>query len=466
MTEKSISALVFALLAFIAFPLAIIAHFHLYADGAWFLSGIFQENTLWPGLNHFPPSTRGMALWLLQFPTQLAIENGVLNVRHLSYIFGASLYYMPLICYAATAYILYRKGRSTHATLLVLMYTILVYFSSYFIISESHLATGLFLLIFSIMATCDLRRAATLVALLCLGGIAVLTYQFWTVFFPVCLGFFLLKIRKLEVSYKIRIIHLMIIVLYAAGFVANAVAIFLFHSPNNRNAMILGHLEAYWPIPIVVCLLFGLLIFYVYFNSTATRYLNRIFVKFNGFSSWRQPGAIFTLALWVGFAVFVFLYSSFHGITFSSPGKAYALRSLNLILPLFFALSFVSPEAGRAHPLSARAIALCCLFPMMVLTMQASLSHTKGWLDYKRNVYAAARQNTGFVSIKDAKSILNSQYRWVWTTPSVSIAVQAIAGKDIKSILFNPDATWEPYGPSDREGAAACAKSMGKKLLF
>lgn len=54
MNEKPTLIMVFALLGCVAFPLAVYTHFYLYADGAYFFTGLFEHNNFWEGLANFP----------------------------------------------------------------------------------------------------------------------------------------------------------------------------------------------------------------------------------------------------------------------------------------------------------------------------------------------------------------------------------------------------------------------------
>jgi hypothetical protein len=463
MNAKSITALVFASFGFIAFPLAVLSHFHLYADGAFFFARIVETGRhpvawTWHSLVY-----RSFAHIITQYPSVLALQAGISDISTLSRIYGASLYYIPFTCYAMAACLLFRKGMHTQATLLALMYTILVYFTSYFIISESHLSTGLFVLTISIIATRRMRNIGPLLVLVCLGTIGLLCYEFWAIFFPICLAYFLCSTKGQEAPSAIKPLQGLIVLLYTAGSVASTGGIIFSKVSAQRNAMFSFQLHSVLPFFLAACLFFGSIVVCSCFGSTLIRILN-LEGRVNGcrrFPCLHRLEAAFPSSLWISFAVSIFLY--FRDLP--SPQNAYALRSLNLLLPLMFASSFLAPRRKTQHSTSARKIALCCVLPMLVLTMQASLYHTFRWNEFKTSVFAATQQLSGFVPVNEAK-ISNPSFLWRWTSPTLSILVQAMQGRNVQSILFNPNAKWQPYGPSESEGAARLAKSMHSGFIM
>jgi hypothetical protein len=328
-----------------------------------------------------------------------------------------------------------------HATLLVLMYLILVYFTSYFINIESHLASGLFVLALSIIATRSMRDFAPLLALICIGTIALACYEFWAIFFPVCIVFFLWKIiGQATLSPAIKSIQGIIVVLYIAGSIINIVGIFSSQYIANRQD-ILDALHRLLPIILGSCLFFGSVVICGCFGSTLVRFLNldRRVTGCRRFPCLLRPEATFPLVLWITFTVSIFLYFG----VFPIAQDAYWLRSLNLFLPVLFALSFLASPGKASYSKSAQTIALFCVFPMLILTMQASLFNTSRWLDFKKSLFTATQQQSGFVSIDEVK-FNDDSFLWGWTSPALSILMQALQGKNVQSIFFDPNATWQP----------------------
>lgn len=404
-------------------------------------------------------------------PARLAIGSGWFDINQISYIYGAFLYYVPFGCYAASAYLLYRKGMTLSAALLVLMYLILVYFTSYFIVGESHLSTGLFLLTCAVLVTCDTRKVTTLVALACLGAAAMWTYQFWVAFYPVCLVLFILGIRGSKTSLPIKTFHFLIIALYLFGFVMNARTLIFYRHPAMRNAMLTSHLLDYWPIPLIACLLFALTLFYIYLGSGIYRHpaLDRWFKRAGQMASPRKAWAVAILALWAVSALAMLLLT-FYDRGFLPPANhAYALRSMNLFLPLLFAATLLPArenQTAKGFKISARGISLCCVLPMLALTMQSSVLHSLGWRDYADKVYQATLHRTGYVSLDNLDLYQERQYRWSWTSPTMSIIMQVKAGEDVSCILYNPHADWQPFDPAQHARAARLVQRMGRRLLF
>ena len=460
MHAKFIAFLVFVSLGLIALPLAVASHFHLFADGAYYFARLVEFGTI--------PTTgpRFFSLIITQLPTLLALQTGTSDVSALSYIYGISLYYLPFICYAIAVFLLFRKGMYTHATLLVLMYTILIYFTSYFIISESHLSSGLFVLALSIIATRCLQNVAPLLTLVGIGIIALFSYEFWAIFFPVCIVFFLYKIRRQATPAPSKLLQASIVFLYSAGLTTNLVAIMFLQNGVNRDAMFSTHMNSVWYLLFPTCLFFGSVVIYGCFVPTfIMRRLN--LGRRTGFlqsSSLQQLKAVFYLALRVivtvtGFSVFVYFY----GVP--SPQNAYALRSLNLFLPLLFAMSLLIMPKKLPDSASARIIACYCVLPILVLTMHASLHNTKRWSAFKDSLFTATQQQAGFVAINEVK-VSNPEFVWGWTSPTLSILVQAMQGGHVRSIIFDPKILWQPYDSSDLENVVLLIKSTHSHFVI
>jgi hypothetical protein len=457
---KSISILVFASLGLIAFPLAVYSQQHLYADGAVFTARLLETgHMLETGFFN-----RFLGHVIMEFPTFLFLHIGISNISTLSRIYGASLYYIPYICYAIATWFLFRKSMDTHATLLVLMCLILIFFTSYYMDQEAHLASGLFVLTLSIIATCNLRNVAPLLALICIGTVAMACYEFWAIFFPVCIVFFLYKIiGQAAIRPAIKSLQGLLLILYFAGAIINTVGIFSPQYAVNRQDILQSLIYRVLPLALASCFYFGLVVLFSCFDSTLVRIFKpdqRINV-YARFQSLQRAEVVFPLVMLATFAVSVFLY--FH--VFPKPEDAFALRSLHLFLPLLFASSFLFPTRKMPASTPARTIALFCVLPMLILTMQASLFHTTRWLDFKKSFYTETKHQSGFVPV-DQVHISNPSFLWGWTSPTLSILFQAMQGSNVQSIFFNPKESYPPCSPADYEGAEDLAKSLHVKILF
>ena len=108
---------------------------------------------------------------------------GSSNLRVVSWLWGGALYYLPFLCFVFSVVALYRKGMEIHAAILTFTYLLLAFFTSSFIISESHLAVGLFVATLTVIATFEWKKS-TFVILLALALVSGSTYEFWVAFFP------------------------------------------------------------------------------------------------------------------------------------------------------------------------------------------------------------------------------------------------------------------------------------------
>lgn len=454
---KSITTLIFILLGLIAFPLAINSHQHLYADGAFLFTQILRTG-------HFLVGMQGriFGLAILHLPTLLAFQVGTSDISTLSLIYGVSLYYFPFFCYVIAIILLYRKSMHIQATLLGLMYTILVYFTSFFIVSESHFAVGLFVLSVAIISTCKMEKVAPLFALACIGLIAISSYEFWAIFFPLCIIFLLIKIKGLKIPILSALFQVILVIIYIVGFIINVKNIVFPRDAVAQAAMFSTQLRNTWPFLIVACLFFGGVVLYSFFSSRTIKNFSRSqrFISRHEFNA-NIPKIAFLLVM-IGsfFASFILLSK---GIPV--PFYAYHLRTLNLFLPLIFAFSLMTYRKGKDYSTQARTIALFCVLPVLILTMHTRLYQTSNWDEFQKSFFYATQQRSGFIPINEV-SITNPSLLWGWTSPSFSILMQTIKGKDVQSIIYNPDAPWQPYGPQDFDGAENLVNKMHKNLLF
>ena len=460
LTAKSIAALVFAALGLIAFPVAFFSQQHLFGDGAYYFADLVGTGRI----SNLGPDNRFLSIMITKLPTFLALHAGISNISILSWIYGATLYYFPFICYVTAALLLFRKGMDIQAALLALAYQIMCYFTSYFIISEEHLACGLFMLALSIIATCNLRNVRPLFALICIGTIAFASYESWAIFLPVCIVFFLFKvIGQAPLRPSIKFLQSAVVLIYISGSVLNIVEIFSSQVSDNRQSIIdvLGINKSFSIF--FACLVFGIIVLCSCFGSTLVRIfrLDQRFIGFRIFQYLQRVEAAFPLAMLAALGASVFLYL---GI-FPKPDDSYQLRIINLFLPLLFALSFLAPGKKTDSSTQARTLALLCVLPMLVLTMQASLFHTARWVDFRKSFYAATQEQSGFVPI-DTVKITTPSFLWGWPSPSFSILLQAMQGRNVQSILFDPKASFQPYGPADTKNALRLVKSLHLDVAF
>jgi hypothetical protein len=444
---KMISILMFTGLGLVVFPYAVLTHQHLYADGSFYFAQIIETGSVFS----YPARFFGNAI--LELPTLFALKIGIINPETLSIIYGASLYYLPFFCYIAAALLLFRKGMSAQATLLGLMYTILVYFTSFFIISESHLSTGLFILVISIITTCNMQKVIPLLALLCISTIALLSYQFWVIFFPVCIVYFLFKVIGQDNPFYIRLIQIIIVFVFIGGSIVNLEGVLSSDFSAVRDDMLSVELFDTWQFNLAACLLFGSAILYSSSHSILV-YVGNLGRRINGNLRFPITRRLQEPLHWVAFlgilGSFIFLYT----LGIPKPYNAYPLRSLNLFLPLLFLFSLVVLDKKTHNSISAHFIAVWGILPMAILVFQTCLYTTSGWQQFQSDFFIATQERTGFISIEDVPAIKNSPFLWGWTSPTLSILFQTMEGKAVQSIIYNPDATWQPYGPQELKNAA------------
>jgi hypothetical protein len=103
---------------------------------------------------------------------------------------------------------------------------------------------------------------------------------------------------------------------------------------------------------------------------------------------------------------------------------------------------------------------LCVLIGLFSLTVQSRLYQTSGWLSFTRRFLYETQTHTGYVSLTAAPS-LDRRYGWFWTYPMMSILLQGLEKTPVKSVLYVPSVTWQPFGPLERERARRLALLLG-----
>jgi hypothetical protein len=441
MDEKTFIYLVFTLCAVAVFPFAVAFHSHLYADGAYFFTVILEQGGI-ASIGH-TPARMGHHI-LTQAPVMIAMRCGITNIRLLSRLYGICLLYLPLAAFFLACHLFLRAKMISQALLAAMLYCILTFFTATFIVSESHLASALFVLTLATIVTTDMRKKGPKTALLVLWLLTLSVYEFWVLFFPVCFVVLITRPRAIK-SYQMCII---LGILYLSGTVLNTFSILFTALPDNRNAMFGICLASVWRQ-----ILAAILLFLAAISVTRNARFLRI-RRMNGFQ--RSDKSAGTTIKAHGDFFIVFLISILStiacaGIMFyrvGTPWDAYNLRTLNLILPVLFGLSLV-PGCGnpaRRHCHSNKT-AVYGLMAMLILTICLRLFHVAGFLEHKKRLFAVTQAMSGYVTVQSA--VPYEIYGWFWTYPTMSVLLQAIEKRPVKTIIYDPDVPFQPYGPAE-----------------
>lgn len=433
MKERFAILAAFGVFGLIVLPAAIAVHAHLYADGAVYFAQIVEAQALGPF-----HSSRAMNALMRRLPLLAAMKCGVQDLEILSWIQGASLFYLPLFTHALAAWIFLRAGKLAHAALVALLYALLAHFTSFFIISESHLGAGLFVLTLAVLDACDPRRRRTIAALGTLWLVSLLVYEFWAIYYPLCLAVLASRREIFRITRWRRAYAAL-----GAGYVIGAAfSIWLIIStavPGNRGSMLSGHLALVWREVLIAS---G---FYILAIACARR------------SSHRGQ-------LWLGGAA-IAAFAALASLG-SRPWVSYELRLLNLLLPMIFAIFLAIPARGQwqwSGPFSRRPI-LILLAGTVLLAGGTRLIHLRGWSAFAARQVASAQGHVGYVPYGEA---LGGQppYGWHWTYPTMSLLLQSFEGVPVRSLLYNPyhDAA-EPFGPGDKDHVLRFCQITGTQI--
>jgi hypothetical protein len=466
MSARTSVFLVFAVFSLVVFPVAIASHSHLYADGTYFFAKILELRTF--DVSGHTPS-RVAPQFLTQIGVAVAIYCGESNIRHLSWLYGLALFYFPWFAYMLACWLFLRANMPDPAVLVALLYCLLTCSTGFFVISESHLATSLFILTLAVITTGNLRSLLVQASLLVLWLLSVSSYEFWALFFPICLGLLLTQSQTTPVSRARVDTRIAFAMLYGLGTVLNVYFIIFTDFPVNRDAMWGSHFSTVWWEFVAVFLLFLLSILYVLSSMLVSSqgprvpwWIRRCIAATERAASSSSFFVLLGLAT-VGGVAATMLYKV------GTPWNSYALRTLNLVLPLLFAFFLITFQklsshgvllpGTTSHAVISHKILIFGLVAMLFITSQGRLFHALGFWDFKKRVFAATQSHTGYVVVGDALPGLE-RYGWFWTYPAMSLILQAMQTTSVKSVLYDPNVSWQPFGPLDANRARAFLSSI------
>lgn len=373
----------------------------IWSDGVYWLCEFFDKNI---HLDH----GRLFTHIILHLPDFLLKSLSVTNLNMLVFLHGFWAYLSTVICLAA-AYKVLPSEKKEWFVFPLLSYLICMIFSSYYIFNDSHLAAGLFWIIFSIYFFADFTKLSNtdLTILLTACFIFIRTYQSTLFFVPLLLTTGTIKFfkAKKDLSSNTSFLLLLSFALLAASF-----------------------------------------IFGFYYTANPTQYkLSEYTNSFNALSSMH-----FTLFFWLfiltmmkkeiyaEITVFcLFAYVMFSFVVKSNLIVIYAnnMRILNLLVPLFSALFLVYLKSSTIK-INFKKFKAVIFLLLIVFTANSFLfsakinTYFKIMADYLKTV-------SGTVKVQDFTAYLPEKYKFLTKIDENSLFEQSI----IVQILYNKSGT-------------------------
>jgi hypothetical protein len=458
MNETRAILLVFALLGSVVFPVAIACHSHHYGDGSYFFLTMLETGKI--ASTGASVARIGHHL-LTQGPVILADHVGLNNVVYLSWLYGFILYYLPWLLFAVACALFLRANMMLHALLTAMLYLLLLSFTSFFIISESHLAVSLFILSLTIILTCSLHKWPIRLALLCLWLASLSVYEFSAIYFSVLLAALAVQCRAGGSSHFFKLLG----PLYVMGALLNAYSILVSPMSTNRDAMFGVHLASVWPLTLFASLLFSLAVLAGLYAQPLEKdsclLVNRV-LQANRFA-WLRTHAIALIQIGIGVLTVLGCALVLHD-RLACPWNAYQLRILNIVLPacfvIFVLLYFVF--ARKRKLIGGNPIVIAGVLSMLILAACTFLHHSLAFNSFQRRLSQVVGSSSGFVAVSDVFQV--EKYGWVWTYPTMSILSQVLHDLPIQTIVYNPHAEPEPFGPADFRHLKRLTSRLGLTL--
>jgi hypothetical protein len=438
---------VYALYLLVGVPAALYCHAHLYWDGAYYFAEMIRTGQTSAGLS----LARVFHSGITQLPTLLARGAGLEDPRLLSWIYGASLYVPPLLAYAGATWLLLRQGLAAAAVLVTGAFALTATFAWFFIISESHLGAGMYVLTLAVLLTANLARGRSwlLVALLCLLGFSL--YEFWVFYFGLLVAvLFLLRSRWPAIPGRILTLGL----LCGAGAAWNAYAILNTKLAGNRDGMLQHLLSTRGETAAILVgfVLLGLLCWRASRPSAGEA------------PAAAAPGAgaflgpLLGLGLLALFTLAVFFRAA-------TPWHAYNHRLLNLFLPVGLTLGLLwALRRGGPDPLRLPELTRLPGLPWAILHVGALpalvlIFHAAGFREYTLRLAALCAENRGYFAI-DVSSRDLQRYSGVWNVPATSLVFQAVQRAPFTAVAYVRGQTFQPYALDQ----AATARELAARL--
>lgn len=427
------SVLRFASFTFLLAWLAqVITHRYLLADGVNFLLEILSSQGFhqWDVPRHYHHL-------LTQWPVVAAIWLGVNKLALLSYLYGASLFAVPLLTIWGCIWVTPQSQR-----IYVVLPMIAMAHSSLhgylFIISESHLAAGLywFLLFFLLFAV---PNRPSVLQMLVVAGLSVAMlriYEFFLLLGPLlsaCAAWQLYAANKGIPLAKpgSRPLNWLLALIMLCGMDSAAIAFqYMFFSDRSVAQAGLGHIVGDL-LQDPTCWISGALL--LWFVSTwlwPKTSLQPIWLLLAA-----ATGCLLSLLTYLG------------PPWLPTPELHYSGRLFNLLIPLALTGALWRSQhqetqlLGKTH----------WLVPLLVLLVwnaswQVVLSGR--WQRYTNALQVTLAERTGLVPV-DSISLPDNHFGFSWAMPGMSIVYSALAQQPVRTLLVPPPGPFAPFAPQD-----------------
>jgi hypothetical protein len=398
----------------------VFVHRHLYGDGCYYLIKVLEKRAF----TTFEP-TRLFAQYIMEGPLWAAIHWWhITNFRILSWIYGATLFLHPIASLWGCWHILKKRNRAL-MVLPALCWACLSLCTSFFIISESWVGVSLFWPIYFLLLY-DKHKLKKMEGLF-LVAMCVASIRVYEGFFISAGLLAFLAYRRVRRSLKLHefdIAAFFALFCLGAAIIADLYWSIFPRDPGNRISLIKG-IFVFFRCPPAYSIAFAVILF--------TRWDRR------------KSGAMAFCIVVFLLAAFVWAFVPWISVLSIKPNRHADIRFINNLLPfglgiLPFAATkfpFLRPTFGRFRRIVFAGFASASLLWQFATCV--------AWQQYIKDFSAILSSDRGYLELRDT-SLSRSGFDWPWTMPCMSIAISAIEGKPLKTMVLNkPDCGWEPF---------------------
>jgi hypothetical protein len=426
----------------------------LYADGAFYLLNMIQEEGFWL----FEPSRRTVQ-FLQQLPSVMAIVYGIHDVGTLAVVYSLTMQLLPL-AFVAACYIVLPEDRKEWFFFPLLHYLAGSTGAEFPSIVEGPVATSYFwLVLYLILFRTEKRSSLALTALISLPAI----YAHEVMIFLAPILALSSVWRSFEVESRLQRAGLRLLVLWFA-FVAAVQIGFVLHparGTSGRSSFLHDFMELNWlvtaygdtNVPVVLGMLSIMSMLLVWAISLIGRE-----------SSWVKDSSLLVTAIF-GLFCLMAVVATLYFNRFFCPSMQFAARNHPAFVSVPLAvLALASLRWPRLQAVWDTVPNRMILLFLAMGTLGWNIVATAYWADFVTTYRDQLARHQGLVRYEDVVMSLPQDQRnrfdkmiWSWTNPTLSILLSP-RGK-VSTLISIPSkyaAGWQPFDPAYPDSLPKC----------
>jgi len=416
MSKKAVISTIILFLLTIIYFVAI--HRHLYGDGSYYLLKILAQEDFF-----IPHKARFFASVTKEFLPVILIKSGITDISLLSYSYGLNHFLIPLLAFGLSYWVCPAKEKTYLMIIVFSSYTFLFCNTSMNITSETQVAGAIFWPTFLSV----FNRSKYILSII---GIIVLwfSYEGSFVLLSVILAAVFLEKNKSHRNY----------VLMSLCVIGIALTLYFTLFPHdeahtdNRYYSITRFIYLFYHVPFWLSLVLIL--------SPLLLFLRQ---------EWIKEDHLFLVCV-LSAILYIFWPFLFKGSI--NPSFHYFGRILNVLVPAILgAIILLNKRLQFIN--DGRTLAPKFFVTIIVTSVFSQLSYSVCWQQFLNHFRESLNTSHGIIKYQDSimsQSGKSMVFHKDWTTPTMSVLIQAIDGRVIETIIKNEKSDiWQPWNPDN-----------------